>query len=77
MSLPLLRKEAREHGLVLVVTFAIGAFALYALLEGPLATGGRFMGLAFFLWGVAPLLALVVANRLLVREYTGRTQFCL
>src|SRR5262249_13588783 len=51
--------------------------ALYVLLEAAARTGGRFVGLARFLLTIAPLLALVVANRLLVREYTGRTQFFL
>ncbi|HEY3517850.1 MAG TPA: hypothetical protein VGL98_12455, partial [Gammaproteobacteria bacterium] len=34
-------------------------------------------GLTRFLLTIAPLIALVLANRLLVREYTGRTQFFL
>jgi hypothetical protein len=77
MSLPLLRKEAREHGLVLSATFAIGALALFALLKVAEESGGRFVGFARFLLTIGPLLALVLANRLLVREYTGRTQFFL
>jgi ABC-type transport system involved in multi-copper enzyme maturation permease subunit len=77
MSLPLLRKEAHEHGAVLAATFAIALVALYVLLEAAAQTGGRFVGLARFLLTIAPILALVVANRLLVREYTGRTQFFL
>jgi hypothetical protein len=77
MSLPLLRKEAREHGIVLGAAFAIAALALSGWLNSPVAVGGRFTGLAFFLWTIEPLLALVLANRLFVREYTGRTQFFL
>jgi hypothetical protein len=77
MSLALLRKEAREHGLVLAATAAIGALGLVALLEVAEFEGGRFVGLSRFLLTIAPLLALVVANRLLVREYTGRTQLFL
>ncbi len=77
MSLPLLRKEAREHGPVLAATFAIGALALFALLRIAEFSGGRFVGFARFLLTIGPLLALVLANRLLVREYTGRTQFFL
>lgn len=77
MSLPLLRKEAREHGPVFVATAVIGAFALFAMLRVAVDSGGRFVGLARFLLTMGPLLALVLANRLLVREYTGRTQFFL
>ena len=77
MSLPLLRKEAREHGFVLAATAGIGALGLFALLRVAEFEGGRFVGLSRFLLTIAPLLALVVANRLLVREYTGRTQLFL
>ena len=76
MSLPLLRKEAREHGAVLGATALIGAVAMVVILEAP-DSPGRFVALARFLLTIAPLLALVLANRLLVREYTGRTQFFL
>jgi ABC-type transport system involved in multi-copper enzyme maturation permease subunit len=77
MSLPLLRKEAREHGPVLAATAAIGALALFTMLGVAENSGGRFVGLTRFLLTIGPLIALVLANRLLVREYTGRTQFFL
>ncbi|HEX5047288.1 MAG TPA: hypothetical protein VFX89_09230 [Gammaproteobacteria bacterium] len=77
MSLALLRKEAHEHGAVLAATFLIALAALYVLLQAASWTGGRFVGLARYLLTIAPLLGLVLANRLLVREYTGRTQFFL
>jgi len=77
MSLPLLRKEAHEHGAVLAATFLIAAVAMYVLLETAARMGGRFVGLSRYLLTIVPLLALVLANRLLVREYTGRTQFFL
>lgn len=78
MSLPLLRKEAREHGAVLAATAAIGGLALYAMLGvAENSGGGRFVGLTRFLLTIGPLVAFVLANRLLVREYTGRTQFFL
>jgi hypothetical protein len=77
MSLPLLRKEAREHGPVLAATAVIGLVALFAILGVAEDAGGRFVGLARFLLTIGPLIALVLANRLLVREYTGRTQFFL
>ena len=77
MSLPLLRKEAREHGPVLAATAAIGALALFAMLGVAENSGGRFVGLTRFLLTIGPLVAFVLANRLLVREYTGRTQFFL
>jgi len=77
MSLALLRKEAREHGLVLGATVAIGVLALFTILGVAADAGGRFVGFARFLLTLGPLVALVLANRLLVREYTGRTQFFL
>jgi ABC-type transport system involved in multi-copper enzyme maturation permease subunit len=77
MSLALLRKEAREHGLVLGATVAIGVLALFTILGVAADAGGRFVGLARYLLTMGPLIALVLANRLLVREYTGRTQFFL
>ena len=77
MSLPLLRKEAREHGPVLAATAVIGLVALFTILGVAEDAGGRFVGLARFLLMLGPLIALVLANRLLVREYTGRTQFFL
>ena len=77
MSLPLLRKEAREHGPVLAATAVIGLVALFTILGVAEDAGGRFVGLARFLLTLGPLIALVLANRLLVREYTGRTQFFL
>lgn len=77
MSLALLRKETREHGIVLGATFAIAAAALFFLLDVAGNLGGRFVGLARFLLTIGPLLAVVAANRLLVREYTGRTQLFL
>ena len=49
MSLALVRKEVREHGPVLAATVAIGAFALYTMLEAAERSGGRFVGLARFL----------------------------
>jgi len=77
MSLPLLRKEAREHGPVLAATAVIGLVAMFTILGVAEDAGGRFVGLARFLLTLGPLIALVLANRLLVREYTGRTQFFL
>jgi hypothetical protein len=77
VSVPLLRKEAREHGPVLAAAAVIAALALFAFLRVAQNGGGRFVGLASFMLTMGPLLALVLANRLLVREYTGRTQFFL
>ncbi|HVJ29870.1 MAG TPA: hypothetical protein VNA66_06120, partial [Gammaproteobacteria bacterium] len=77
MSLALLRKEAREHGPVLAATAALGALALFTMLGVAENSGGRFVGLTRFLLTMGPLIAFVLANRLLVREYTGRTQFFL
>ena len=77
MSLALLRKELHEHGVVLVAMLILGAIALYGLLLQGDEQGGRFIALTRFTMLFGVLLALVVANRLLVREYAGRTQLFL
>ncbi len=78
MSFALLRKELREHGAVLVAVYVLAALMLTGLLiQANETLGGRFMGLMRFTLFFAPLLALVFANRLFVREYSGRTQLYL
>ena len=57
MSLPLLRKEAREHGPVLAATAVIGLVALFTILGVAEDAGGRFVGLARFLLTMGPLIA--------------------
>lgn len=77
MSLPLLRKEVHEHGIIVAVTMIVGALALVALLIEADLQGGRFIALARYLMVMGTLTAVVLSNRLFVREYAGRTQLFL
>src|SRR5690606_35899066 len=74
----LLRKELSEHGAVLGVTALLAALVLFALLvQAESELGGRFVGLTRFSMLFGFLIPIVLANRLLVREYAGRTQLFL
>ncbi|MBC7984472.1 MAG: ABC transporter permease [Candidatus Obscuribacterales bacterium] len=77
MSLPLVRKELQEHGAVLVAAFVVSALALVGFLIDADRTGGRFTALVRYVGFFGILNALVLSNRLFVREYTGRTQLFL
>ena len=77
MSLALVRKEMREHGWVLGASFLFSMFILLGLLRLAHDRGGRFSGLRDFLVSVGLLNAFVAANRLIAREYAGRTQLFL
>lgn len=78
MSFALLRKELREHGIVLVIALLLSGLVLIGLfMQAAQGMGGRFVGLTRFSYMIGPLLVLVFANRLLVREYGGRTQLFL
>lgn len=78
MSFALLRKELSEHGAVLFVTGLLAAATLLALLvQAERILGGRFVGLVRFSMLFGLLIPFVLANRLLAREYGGRTQLFL
>lgn len=78
MSWALLRKELAEHGVVLAVTGLLTGLLLFAmLLQADRDLGGRFVGLIRFSFMFGWLIPLVLAHRLLVREYGGRTQLFL
>lgn len=77
MSLALVRKELREHGPILLVSGLLSMVSLIGFVVMGEETGGRFSGLRSFLLAMGTLNALVAANRLLVREYAGRTQLFL
>src|SRR5690606_33499885 len=78
MSFALLRKELREHGVVLIVALLVSGLVLIGLsVQAAQGMGGRFVGLTRFSYMIGPLLVLVFANRLIVREYSGRTQLFL
>lgn len=77
MKLALVRKEVREHWVVLCLVLALDAFMLFGMLIHAEEKGGRFTGLVQFVESLGVLSALVVANRVFVREYAGRTQLFL
>jgi hypothetical protein len=77
MSLALARKEAQEHAAVAVLALlASGLLILTQLILGR-DGGGRFEQLVVFVGLAVPVNAMLAANRLLVREYAGRTQLFL
>ena len=77
MKLALVRKEVREHWLVLFLVLALDAFTLFGMLLQAAQKGGRFTALVQFAQSLGTLTALVAANRIFVREYAGRTQLFL
>ena len=77
MKLALVRKEVREHWLVLSLVLVLDAITLLGMLIREADKGGRFSGLVQFLQVLGVVSALVVANRVFVREYAGRTQLFL
>ena len=77
MSLALVRKELREHGVLLFIAWALAAVALQVQLNAGEEIGGRFIPLRAFELFAGTLLVMVMANRLLAREYAGRTQLFL
>jgi len=70
-------KELREHGWVLAVLFVLFALGLMVSLSRGDEEGGRFSALKDFLLTYGLVAALVAGNRLVVREYTGKTQLFL
>jgi hypothetical protein len=77
MKLALVRKEVREHWVVLGIVVALDAFMLLGMLIRAAEKGGRFTALVQFVESLGALTALVAANRFFVREYAGRTQLFL
>src|SRR5262245_51367135 len=77
MSLALVRKELRENGIVVLLALAFVGAGLAAFLVQSARWGGRFTGLVQHALVFTPLLAVIVSNRLLTREYGGRTQLFL
>lgn len=74
---PLVRKELREHRWVLILMWLLCALSLIALLESARRAGSPLMAYRNLVMIFGPLLALALANRLVVREYSGRTQLFL
>ena len=74
---PLLRKEWREHRWVLLAMLALLAFWQMATLTNASTMGSPMVAYQRMVAFVAPLMALLLVNRLVVREYMGRTQLFL
>ena len=73
----LLRKELREHRWALLGMLLIVAFGQFAMLSQTEAMGSPMVAYRMMAAFVMPLIALIVVNRLAVREYMGRTQLFL
>jgi hypothetical protein len=73
----LVLKELKEHGWVLLALVVLFGAGLGVQLSRADDDGGRFVALRGFLvtWGLVA--SLVAGNRLVVREYSGRTQLFL
>lgn len=74
---PLVRKELREHRGVLIAMWVLCALGLLALLLASLRQGSPVFAWRMMLVVFGPLLSLALANRFVVREYGGHTQFFL
>lgn len=73
----LLYKEWREHRWVLLALLLVLACAQAVALWGAGYMGSPMVAYQKIVAGMMPLMALVLANRLVVREYMGRTQLFL
>lgn len=77
MSLALVSKEVREHGVIVAAALALSGFMLLGMLIQSRDLGGRFLALTMFTPTLGTLLAMVAGNRLFAREYAGKTQLFL
>lgn len=73
----LLYKEWREHRWVLLAVVLLLALTQAVALHGARMTGSPMVAYQKVVVLMAPLIALVLGNRLVVREYMGRTQLFL
>ena len=73
----LLRKEWREHRWALLAMLVLLAVAHAALLMGAGTMGSPMVAYQKITVLMAPMMALILARRLVVREYMGRTQLFL
>lgn len=74
---PLVRKELREHLWVLMAMWTLCGIGLLALLVGAREAGSPLVAYRQLVVVFGILLSLALANRLVVREYGGRTQLFL
>lgn len=73
----LLRKELREHRWILLLLLVLLALAQAVTLISAREQGSPMAAFRAMVVIMTPLLALMLANRLVVREYMGRTQLFL
>jgi hypothetical protein len=77
MSLALLRKELKEHGWVLLAVLVLSTAGLLLFVRHSDEWGGRFAVFQHFTESFLLVCITVAANRLVVREYGGKTQLFL
>lgn len=73
----LLGKELREHRWVLLFLLLMFAAVQVLTMMGAATMGSPMVAYQKLVVGIAPLMALILVNRLVVREYMGRTQLFL
>lgn len=73
----LLKKELREHRWMLLVMLLIVAFGQFVMLKNAAMMGSPKVAFRMMVAFIAPLMALMLVNRLVVQEYMGRTQLFL
>jgi hypothetical protein len=74
---PLVLKELREHRWVLLALWLLSAIGLVGLLHSAKDDGSSLAALRGLVLLIGGFSVLTLANRLVVREYTGRTQLFL
>jgi hypothetical protein len=74
---PLVFKELREHRWVLLMLWIAGGLALLGLSKVAKDEGSPLVAYRTMVWVFGVLSALILANRLVVREFSGRTQLFL
>jgi hypothetical protein len=74
---PLVFKELREHRWVLLMLWIAGGVALLGLLKIARDEGSPLVAYRTMVWVFGVLSILILANRLVVREFSGRTQLFL
>ena len=77
MTRALVGKELREHGWVLLAFLLVDAIGFAVIAITAKDDGSYFVALQRFSWSFGVLGALLINNRLIVREYTARTQLFL
>jgi hypothetical protein len=73
----LIAKEIREHGWVILILWGICALVLFGFMKRANNQGSPFVAFHDLVVSMGPLLSLAIVNRLVVREYGGRTQLFL